>query len=177
MGHYIPVFFFPYPPENLPNHTLDQDWVEETIVELYKQNEMWLATSRKWWHLDALVGISKGLGLEGLEFLLEETLAVLDETRLTPALQTLEIILETIRDPANIPYPVDWDYDWAIERLLDERCKDAFAYAKVMKENDAPADFGFEACVSFYSFVKTLHHVMRLCLEHGQVMIWYIPQP
>jgi len=182
MGHSIPVFFFPIEKSELPEE-LESWWSVEPILSSRWEKRVEFGirstTSRNWWHQDALNQICKGLGVEGLEFILSEVVC-LCEQELEVASAALEKIVHQLAGglPSLGNHEVEHGAVWWMRQYESEGSfEEAFGKAQPTYDASASKDIGFEATVAFCSFIKSLQQAVIEALDQDKCLLYFQPQP
>jgi hypothetical protein len=190
MGYSIPVFFMPIARSELPPTLKSWHTVEPLLGELYPKaaaTGLRESVSRNWWHQAALEHICQVLGIPGLDFVQLE-IACLCGEELAAAARALDQVLNELSD--GLPYlgskaeetaeiellrgnwgPEGFDYYASIT------LRNAFAKAEPSFRVDARVDYGLEAVVGFFSFVKSLRAALGEALSQEKCLLYVQPQP
>lgn len=172
MGHYIPVFFFPVGESEIPQPLESWEEAEELIASrMDDEGAIYQTTSRNWWHQGLLLDLAKHWSLPGLDFLLASA-AALRGPSLDTAETSLAVILEKLEtgEVTDLASP-----DASV--FEDPRWRDAFRKAEPELDSSADVDFGFEATLAFFSWVKSLTKVVREARATGNCALLVQPQP
>lgn len=176
MSHYISVFFFPVEESQAPQGlTVWEDALPLIKDRLANRHKFGLreSVSRNWWHQHALDLLCKGLQIGGLEFINSE-IVCLRADRLKAASRALDTVLNKIAD--GIPNLGQFEHT-DIEGLRIPEHRSAIEQAKPSYEIEVDADWGFEATVGFYSFVKSLREAICEAIAENQCLLYVQIQP
>jgi hypothetical protein len=176
MSHYIPVFFFKMDESRVPEK-LDtwQDAMSllENGLENNRRFGLRESVSRNWWHQNVLNLICRGLQIGGLEFVNSEVTCLRGDD-LQAASEALDAVLSSIAD--GIPNLGQFEHT-DIEGLRVPEHRSAIEQAKPSIKVSVDADWGFEAAVGFYSFVKSLREAAHEAIAESQCLLYVQIQP
>jgi hypothetical protein len=176
MSHYIPVFFFPVEKSQvLKVFAAWEDALPFMKGRLENRRKFGLreSVSRNWWHQHALDLLCRGLQIGGLEFINSEIVCLCDDG-LKAASKALDAVLTKIAD--GIPNLGSFEHS-DIEGLRIPEHRSAIGQAKPDYEIRVEADWGFEATVGFYSFVKSLREAICEAIAENKCLIYVRIQP
>ena len=176
MSHNIPVYFFRVGKSQVLKKLVTWEDALPLLEKSLGNNRLFglrESVSRNWWHQNALSLIGRGLHVNGLEFVNAEVACLCEDT-LYAAFEALGIVLSSTAD--GIPNLGRFEHT-DIERLPSDEHRKAFSQAKPSSNIKVAADWGFEATVSFFSFIKSLHEATREAIEEGQCLIYVQMQP
>jgi hypothetical protein len=190
MSHYISVIFLPIEGSAVPDSLKSWLVVEPFLKGWYERRHelgLRLSVSRNWWHQAALDQICKGLGIEGLEFVLSEIIC-LGAKELEAASKALDRVTAALADgiPDIGSFEVDHGPVWWLRHYIHEGefkelpqgvLRRAFEEAQPSYDVNANKDHGFEAVVGFYSFVKSLGQAVGDALIQKKCLLYVRPQP
>ena len=95
MGHHISVFYFVIDYSEIP--TSMDSWIDvsDLLTKYYESKDGlgYQSVSWNWWHQYALDDVCKGLGIEGLEFVVKEVVC-LESIELRQAQEALKKVSE-----------------------------------------------------------------------------------
>jgi hypothetical protein len=176
MSHYIPVFFFRVDESRVPEHL--ETWEDAMSLlgnrlESNCQSGLRESISRNWWHQNALNLICRGLQIDGLGFV-DSEIACLRGDDLQAASEALDVVLSSIAD--GIPDLGRFEHT-DIDGLRLPEHRRAIKQAKPSTKVSVDADWGFEAAVGFYSFVKSLREAIREAIAESQCLLYVQIQP
>lgn len=171
MSHYIPVFFFPVKEAEIPQQLSGWEDALSLIGKRFenrRKSGLRESVSRNWWHQYTLDLICKGLQIDGLEFIRSE-IVCLHVNELKAALKALDTVLNKVAD--DIPNLGPFE-DTDIEGLRIPKHKKAVKRAKSSYKINVKTDWGFNATVGFYSFVKSLREAMLEAIAKKQCLLY-----
>jgi hypothetical protein len=189
MSHHIPVFFCPVAEADIPQPltlwTDAQDILGERL-ESPVETGVRSTVSHSWWHQYILDDICRGLKIGGLEFITVEV-ACLDRTHLEEADRALDKVLGRILDGVPDLGP-DIERDrgtlWWLRqvpgvgsRFSADDYRRALETAQAVYDQEIGREDGFDALVSFFSFIKTLRAAIDDCLSQDKYLLYIQPQP
>lgn len=176
MSHYVPVFFFPVEESQVPQTLVVWDDALPLMKDrLENRDEFGLreSVSRNWWHQHALDLLCRGLQIGGLEFINSEVVCLRTD-ELETASEALDAVLNRIAD--DIPDLGSFEHT-DIEGLRIPEHKRAIEQAQSSYRIEVDADWGLEAAIGFYSFVKSLREAISEALVGNQCLLYVQIQP
>jgi hypothetical protein len=171
MSHRIPVFFFRMDESRLPGKLATWEDAMSLLEDGLESNRRFglrESVSRNWWHQNALNLICQGLQIDGLEFVNSEV-ACLRGDDLQAASRALDELLSRVAD--GIPNLGSLEHT-DVEGLRIPEHRNAIEQAKPSAKVSVDADWGFEAAVGFYSFVKSLREAIREAIAESQCLLY-----
>ena len=177
MGHSIPVFIFVIDPSEIPSPLsswLDaQDFISKRWNQWDREGDspgFLQSVSRNWWHQHLLSLLRQAYGIQGLEFTAREV-ACLRKEALLAADAGLVRLFQNL-ESQDLPC-VELDSEMYSD-ILGEDYLEAFHQAYVT-QNVEQEDRGFEAAVSFFSFLKSLQAIIAEALRTSQCLLYLMP--
>ena len=185
MSYFLPVYFIPVDRDEVPLRCETWSDVEPLIALRHSKKDstnLYVSTSRNWWHEDALGQICRGVKVAGLEFISEE-IVLLEATQIQDAIDGLENILSLVQEgvPDLGEYEVDHGSVWWLKRASDtreftkEEFVKAFELSAPVIDAKVEAEMGFGALVGFYTYLKSLKQSLQEA--QGQNKLWLYVQP
>jgi hypothetical protein len=171
MSQYMPVFFFPLDKSQIPEKLETWEDAISLLENPLENKHLFESVSRNWWHQNTLNLICRGLQISGVEFVISEV-ACLCGDDLQAASEALDRVLNSITD--DIPDLGQFEHT-DVKGLRIPEHRRAVEQARPSSKVSGDADWGFEAAVGFYSFVKSLREavreatIARKCLMYVQI--------
>ncbi len=185
MGYEIPIFFVPVTPSK---RTWGEDEAAQLVGDGYEDREksgLRSSVSRNWWHVANVRRAASAIDSSALAFL-DEPVACLDTAAVAQAIRTLTTILAEASD--GLPQLATTCTAAANEFFLQEETgaphvdpteayTRAFLEAKPSYDVEWSGDAGYGASVGYFAFLKSLLLCLVECLNEGQYLLYYRPQP
>ncbi len=174
MSHSIPVFIFLLGPAEIPASLSSWRDASALISERWDRRQQKgdtgdfvVSTSRNWWHQHLLHLLCGAYGIQGLEFAAREIscLGTEELQAADVALDELFRLLEARRMPEK----------WAMLKpyadILGPQMLAALRQAEAQPDIEQ-YDGGFDAAVSFFTFLKSLRTMVRTASQQGKSLLF-----
>jgi hypothetical protein len=171
MGYEIPVFFAALDQKLLPSLQMGIKEIEAVLAENLGSPFVCHATSRNWWFIATLKSIQRGLNIGELSFVEDEWRILVDQ-ELQANLAALDHLLATVTD--GIPPLGEFELP-SIEVMRLSNYSEVFdAIEPTQHINEYDFD---NPAIAFFTFLKSIHHVMDKARQNELVFLWYRPHP
>jgi hypothetical protein len=185
MSHVIPVFFIPVKKDEIPGQLHDWQDVNDLLNKYYEQRHTYgvrISSSRNWWFEKIFHDSAETLGVQNLDFILDE-ITLLDAEDLQKTKQALVLFVASF---SKDKFPLSLEETnkiWSFRREVDfatikQMFKKAVNESKPFYECYAVdgADT-YEGLFDFFSFVKMLQSAIVDALENEKCLLIVRPQP
>lgn len=171
MGHEIPVFFAALDQKLIPSLQMETKEIEAVLAENIGSSLVCHATSRNWWFITTLRSIQQGLNIGGLRFVEDEQKSLVGQ-ELQVDLAALDHLLETIAD--GFPHLGEYEHPTIEEMRLFTRSNAVGAVEPAQYTNAYEFD---NPAMAFFTFLRSIRHVMDEARKNELVFLWYRPHP
>lgn len=186
MTNYHHVFYAPIDREDIPpnwvNYKTPDDWLNR-IWQKLENNGLRTSASRGGWHQNVIKLIARNSSVTGLEFL-DCELTCLEAQDIQKGVIAINKLLDLCKN--NIPQlssEEDEEYiaflryesDWK-QVITKDKYLRAYEEAHVTNDIETFAEYGYDALVALFSFIKTLQAVLIECLEQEKCFLYFEPQ-
>ncbi len=171
------VLIFLIAPGEAPAHPASWQDVSDLISERWDKweqkkdaKDLVVSKSRNWWHQHLLYLICQEYGIHGLEFATRE-IACLGHEELVRAQEGLRQLSGLIEANRLLERPRRFE---TYSDVLGPRYAAAFKRAKAEAKIEQ-ADSGFEAAVSFFTFLKSLQRMVDMAIQQDRSLLFVMP--
>jgi len=177
MSSSVFVFFFLIDPSETPSHLSSWEDAEDVISDRWNKREQAgntqgyvLSASRNGWHQHLLHLICQAYGIQGLEFTARE-IACLQKQGLLAGIAGLNRLFQIIQSQRLLDKLEMFEL---YSDILDQAYLAALHQAQIASEIE-PYDTGFEAAVSFFTFLKSLKAVIETAYQADKFLLYVMP--
>jgi hypothetical protein len=179
MSYFIPIAFLPVDTNEIPENP--NDWISirellEKKSDDFEASGLRTSSSRNSWHQQAIEIICEHLQIDELSFIQDE-IAWLSEEQIQTALHAIEkffavcqngipqLAPEMEKEPSIWSLRYYYDEKHNVKSFSAEQIRRAFSESEAVYENKDVAEIGYNAVVTFFSFLKAIQATLQECLK------------